>query len=179
MYPIRALLLAILMCALVVGFQWYWIQSQKLPHHSSESRLITPSLSPVMVVKVTSNKILLHDHEEWPLDSLKDQIEKYVDNNGSGECKYCKEIRDPKGSQHPKEAKVSIVVEHGVSYGRFTSVKNEVDAAYRNLRERFSRSYFQRSFDQLTGEQQYVVTRSYPKRIELHQVEPGWAAVSD
>jgi len=62
--------------------------------------------------------------------------------NGGGEnadgqkCNYCKGKKDPKSSDHPDKAIISLKNLRKTSYGFYISVQNELVAAYNVLRNR-------------------------------------------
>ncbi len=62
--------------------------------------------------------------------------------NGGGEnpdgekCNYCKGKKNPKSSDHPDKAIISLKNERQTSYGFYISVQNELVAAYNELRNR-------------------------------------------
>lgn len=178
-YQLRAILLAVLMCALLFGFQLLWLNAEKLPKDPDQSSYQTSQSSSLLLVEVTPNFIYVNGEEIETLEEVKSMVLTFVDNNGSGNCSYCEGESTSHGSAHPKEAKIQLVVRPGVHYGRFASVQNEVNAAYRTLREGYAKKYFRKPFDKLTGKEQLIVTRSYPKAVQFEHVEPEWVIASD
>ncbi|NVK05468.1 MAG: hypothetical protein HWD92_11620 [Flavobacteriia bacterium] len=178
-YQAKAILLALLMCALLVGFQLLWFQSEKLPSNPEKSTLKLYQTSSPLLIVVSANEVVINGKSIKNLADVKAAVITYVDNNGSGKCSYCDGEKTEEGARHPKEARVQIVISTGVHYGRFASIQNEVNAAYRTLRENYSVKFFNQSFDRLDGKQQLIVTRSYPKAVQFEHVEPEWVLTSD
>ena len=60
----------------------------------------------------------------------------FLDNNGDATCDYCKGKKDPKSSDNPDKAIISLKNERETSYAAYISVQNELVAAYNVLRNR-------------------------------------------
>ena len=58
------------------------------------------------------------------------------DDNGDNTCDYCKGKKDPKSSDNPDKAIISLKNERETSYAAYISVQNELVAAYNLLRNR-------------------------------------------
>jgi hypothetical protein len=59
-----------------------------------------------------------------------------LDNNGDETCDYCQGNKDPKSSDNPDKAIISLKNERETSYAAYISVQNELVAAYNVLRNR-------------------------------------------
>ena len=51
-------------------------------------------------------------------------------------CSYCNGAKDPKSSDNPDKAIISLKNERETSYAAYISVQNELVAAYNELRNR-------------------------------------------
>ena len=60
----------------------------------------------------------------------------FLDNNGDSSCNYCKGDKNPKSSDNPDKAIISLKNERETSYAAYISVQNELVAAYNVLRNR-------------------------------------------
>ena len=59
-----------------------------------------------------------------------------IDNNGDSSCNYCYGKKDPKSSDNPEKAIISLKNERETTYAAYISVQNELVAAYNILRNR-------------------------------------------
>ena len=78
---------------------------------------------------------------------LREAAIEFLDNggapNGSPEyCNYCKGARDPKSSDNPEKAVISVQNDRLTSYSMYITVQNELVAAYNFLRNRESQRLF-------------------------------------
>lgn len=121
------------------------------------------------IVINASNQILVED-EYMEIDGLRKAALEFLDNNGDKSCSYCEGAQDPKSSENPKKAVISLQNDRGTSYQAFLAVQNELTAAYNELRNRLSKRQFGRSFDNLNEEETKVVMEAYPMIIS--EAEP-------
>ena len=78
-------------------------------------------------VLVNSNDMLLVEDEMMDVTRLKAEVKKFVDNNGV----------DPKSSDSPKKAIVSLKTDRGTSYERYIEVRDILKQAYAELRAEY------------------------------------------
>ena len=70
------------------------------------------------------------------ITNLRDEAVKFLDNNGDSSCNYCYGKKDPKSSDNPEKAIISLKNERETTYAAYISVQNELVAAYNILRNR-------------------------------------------
>ena len=98
-----------------------------------------------------------NDAEDSGKDWLKyDPVEdKWVNNTIPGkkisyvECSYCQGKRDPKSSDNPDKAIISLTNQRETSYAMYISIQNEIMAAYNEVRNRRSLDLFGQSFQEM------------------------------
>ncbi len=88
-------------------------------------------------VQINSKDMLLVEEEPAELEDLKAKVKKFVMNNG----------RDPKSSESPAKAIVSLKTDRGTSYERYIALVDELKIAYNELRAEFLGISFQQYSD--------------------------------
>ena len=99
----------------------------------------------IFTVVVNKNNQLLVEEELTDLKDLRNLAVEFLDNGGgSGEeaCDYCQGNKDPRSSDNPDKAIISLKNDRETEYKVYIAVQNELVAAYNVLRNReFSRLY--------------------------------------
>ena len=99
----------------------------------------------IFTVVVNKNNQLLVEEELTDIKDLRNLAVDFLDNGGgSGEeaCDYCKGNRDPRSSDNPDKAIISLKNDRETEYKVYIAVQNELVAAYNVLRNReFARLY--------------------------------------
>jgi len=101
----------------------------------------------LFIVSVNKDDQLLVEDELMKVGDLREAAIQFLDNggapNGSPEyCNYCKGARDPKSSDNPEKAVISVQNDRLTSYSMYIAVQNELVAAYNFLRNRESQRLF-------------------------------------
>ena len=99
----------------------------------------------IFTVVVNKNNQLLVEEELTDLAELRSLAVEFLD-NGGGEgdeaCNYCQGTKNPKSSDNPEKAIISLKNDRETAYKVYISVQNELVAAYNELRDReFTRLY--------------------------------------
>ena len=99
----------------------------------------------IFTVVVNKNNQLLAEEELTDISDLRALAVEFLDNGGGeGEeaCDYCQGDRDPRSSDNPDKAIISLKNDRETSYKVYIAVQNELVAAYNELRDReFSRLF--------------------------------------
>ena len=93
----------------------------------------------IFTVVVNKNNQLLVEEELTDIKDLRNLAVDFLDNGGgSGEeaCDYCQGNRDPRSSDNPDKAIISLKNDRETSYKVYIAVQNELVAAYNDLRNR-------------------------------------------
>ena len=93
----------------------------------------------IFTVVVNKYNQLLVEEELTDIKNLRSLAVKFLDNGaGKGEaaCNYCQGEADPRSSDNPQKAIISLKNDRETSYKAYISVQNELVAAYNELRNR-------------------------------------------
>ncbi len=90
----------------------------------------------IFTVLVNKQDQLLVEDEPMEIKDLRKAAKEFLDNNGDGSCGFCQGPKDPKSSDNPDKAIISLKNDRETSYAAYISVQNELVAAYNELRNR-------------------------------------------
>ena len=130
---------------------------RKLPPPEDKNQPPPPVIKKKNVLEIVINgndKMLIEEEPADVKDVRKIAID-FITNNG----------KDPKSSDNPQKAVISIKHTRETSYKMYISVYNELIAAYNNIRDRYAKQKYGKPFDKLTEEEQKVVKDAYPQKI--------------
>lgn len=103
----------------------------------------------IFVVLVNANGDLLVEDEQMEFQNLRQAAIDFLDNGGgTGDeaCDYCQGPGDPKSSDNPIKAVISLQNDRKTQYGRYIAVQNELVAAYNELRDREANRLYNTDF---------------------------------
>jgi biopolymer transport protein ExbD len=106
----------------------------------------------IFIVLVNANGDLLVEDEIMDINNLRQSAIDFLDNGGgTGDeaCDYCQGARDPKSSDNPRKAVISLQNDRKTQYGRYIAVQNELVAAYNVLRDREANRLYQTDFTEM------------------------------
>ena len=99
----------------------------------------------IFTVVVNKDNRLLVEEELMDISDLRQSAIDFLDNGGGKgdeSCSYCQGKRNPKSSDNPVKAIISLKNDRQTSYKAYIAVQNELVAAYNDLRNReFNRIY--------------------------------------
>ena len=125
----------------------------------------------IFTVLVNSNDQLLVEDEYMDIKDLREATKRFLNNNGSGKCDYCRgALQSPTSSDSPDKAIVSLQNDRGTSYNMYIAVQNELAAAYNELRNELAQRRYGKDYEELTGEAQEEIQDAYPQKIS--EAEP-------
>jgi biopolymer transport protein ExbD len=113
--------------------------SRNLPPLEEDPPKVERNERNVFQVLISKDDELLVDNERMKLGNLKEAAIYFIDNGGGkGEkaCQYCQGKGDPKSSDNPVKAIISIEHDRQTEYGVYIAVQNELVAAFNQLRNR-------------------------------------------
>lgn len=110
-----------------------------MPEEDQEPIEVKANMRNVLFVWVNQNDDLLVKNELADIDELRSICKSFIDNNG----------RNPKYSDSPQDAIISLKNDIGTSYNMYIQVQNEVAAAYRELRDNYSMQMYGKTFQEL------------------------------
>ncbi len=113
----------------------------------------------VLEIVVNHKNGLMIRNEEVAIKDVKKIVMDFIDNGGGlstpkeGEeavpCDYCEGKKDPKSSDHPTKAIVSLQSARGTTYGMYITLQNQIEMAYNELRSRLSKKLYNMTYDEL------------------------------
>lgn len=106
----------------------------------------------IFIVLINANGELLVEDEEMELSELRQSAVEFLDNgggDGNEACSYCQGAADPKSSDNPVKAVISLQNDRATEYGKYIAVQNELVAAYNQLRNRESNRLYQIDFTEM------------------------------
>ena len=112
-------------------------------------------------VYVNKRDKLLVEDEEMDIEKLRDGAKEFLNNNG----------QNPKLSDSPDKAIVSLVNSRGTSYEMYISVQNELTAAYNELRDEEAIKKYSLNYTELSKDKQKEIRKMYPMKIS--EAPPG------
>lgn len=118
----------------------YGINRKLPPIEDSEEDVIIKQKNIFTVLLNNKDQMQVED-ELMQLKDLRAAAVAFLDNAGGenadgDKCNYCKGKKDPRSSDHPDKAIISLKNERQTSYGFYISVQNEIVAAYNELRNK-------------------------------------------
>ena len=120
----------------------------------------------IFTVVVNKNNQLLVEEELTDIKDLRNLAVDFLDNGGgSGEeaCDYCQGNRDPRSSDNPDKAIISLKNDRETEYKVYIAVQNELVAAYNVLRNReFARLYPNEALTYVEADLKYSDPRTSP-----------------
>ncbi len=130
---------------------------RKLPPPDTETKEKPPIIKKknVLEIVINGNDQMLIEEEPAKVKDVKKIAIDFITNNG----------KDPKSSDNPQKAVVSIKHSRETTYKMYISVYNELIAAYNDIRNRYARQKYGKPFDKLTEEEQKVIKDTYPQKI--------------
>ena len=133
----------------------------------------------IFTVVVNKNNQLLAEEELIEISELRAVAVEFLDNGGGeGEeaCNYCKGPGDPKSSDNPDKAIISLKNDRETSYKVYIAVQNELVAAYNELRDReFLRLFPNEAMNFVEANQKYSDPRT--SADEKERLKPKLAEV--
>src|SRR5690625_6980140 len=101
----------------------------------------------LLIVNVNKDDQLLVNEEPMALEDLRQAAIDFIDNGGAPQgtadyCDFCRGLRDPKSSDNPEKAVISVQNDRLTSYKMYIAVQNELVAAYNELRDRESQRLY-------------------------------------
>ena len=109
----------------------------------------------IFTVLINGKNQLLVEDELMNVKDLRKAAVEFLD-NGGGEgadgCTYCKGKKDPRSSDNPDKAIISLKNERETKYATYISVQNELVAAYNELRDRRATDLYGKTLKQMEAD---------------------------
>jgi biopolymer transport protein ExbD len=119
------------------------------PMEDSEEDVIIKEKNIFEVLINKHDQLLIEGDEIIELKNLRAKAIAFLDNGGDGSCKYCNGNKDPKSSDNPDKAIISLANDRETSYEAYISVQNELVAAYNVLRDKRAQALYGKPFTEM------------------------------
>ena len=126
--------------------------SRKLPPIEEIEEDVIIKQRNIFTVLLNGKDQILVEDELMELEDIRAAAIEFLDNgggNGEEACDYCKGKRDPKSSDNPDKAIISLKNERETSYAAYISVQNELVAAYTHLRNVRAEDLYGESYSEM------------------------------
>ncbi|MBT3560288.1 MAG: biopolymer transporter ExbD [Flavobacteriaceae bacterium] len=126
--------------------------SRKLPPIEESEEDVVIKQKNIFTVLLNGKDQLLVEDELIELEEIRAAAIEFLDNGGGkGEdgCDYCKGKKDPRSSDNPDKAIISLKNERETSYAAYISVQNELVAAYTHLRNVRAEELYGESYSEM------------------------------
>ena len=126
--------------------------SRKLPPIEESEEDVVIKQKNIFTVLLNGKDQILVEDELMELEEIRAAAIEFLDNGGGkGEdgCDYCKGKRDPRSSDNPDKAIISLKNERETSYAAYISVQNELVAAYTHLRNVRAEEFYGESYSEM------------------------------
>tara|TARA_R110002049_G_scaffold279949_2_gene459130 strand:+ start:24334 stop:24924 length:591 start_codon:yes stop_codon:yes gene_type:complete len=123
--------------------------NRKLPPMEESDEDVIIKEKNIFTVLINKHDQLLVEDEVMELKDLRAAAIEFLDNGGDGSCKYCNGKKDPKSSDNPDKAIISLANDRETTYEAYISVQNELVAAYNVLRDKRSQSLYNKPFTEM------------------------------
>ncbi len=126
--------------------------SRKLPPIEESEEDVVIKQKNIFTVLLNGKDQILVEDELMELEEIRAAAIEFLDNGGGkGEdgCDYCKGKRDPRSSDNPDKAIISLKNERETSYAAYISVQNELVAAYTHLRNVRAEELYGKSYSEM------------------------------
>ncbi len=110
--------------------------NRKLPPIEESDEDVIIKQKNIFTVLLNGKDQLLVEDELMEVKELRKAAIEFLDNGGDGSCDFCQGKKDPRSSDNPDKAIISLKNERETSYAAYISVQNELVAAYNTLRNR-------------------------------------------
>ena len=126
--------------------------NRKLPPMEENEEDVIIKQKNIFTVLINGRDQLLVEDEVMELKDLRKAAVEFLDNGGgTGDdaCDYCNGKRNPKSSDNPDKAIISLKNDRLTSYATYISVQNELVAAYNELRDKRAQVLYGTSFKEM------------------------------
>ncbi len=117
----------------------------------------------LLKILVNQQGMVLIEDEPTAITEVKQRVIEFVNNKG----------QDPKLSDSPQKAIVSIKTDRQTPYKVYINMLDEVKGAYRELRNRASMAEFGKKYEALNDQSRSKIQDMYPQKISIAEPDQG------
>ncbi|AXT20097.1 biopolymer transporter ExbD [Flavobacteriaceae bacterium AU392] len=125
----------------------------------------------VLRISLNASNQIFVQNEIISIETFKNKIKAFVDNNGDKSCNYCKGLNLNKSSDNPKKAVISFQVHPETFYNTFIKVQDELSKAYYELRKQYALNILGKHIDVLNSEDIKTLKKAYPFKVSEAEVK--------
>ena len=125
----------------------------------------------VLKISLNANDELFVQNEVISIETLKDKVKMFVDNNGDKSCDYCNGLSLSESSDNPVKAVISLYAHPETSYNAFIKIQDELSKAYYELREQYALTILEKPIDILKSEDINTLKKVYPFKISEAEIK--------
>lgn len=123
--------------------------NRKLPPMEESEEDVIIKQKNIFTVLLNGKDQLLVEDEIMELKDLRTAAIEFLDNGGDRSCDYCQGSKNPKSSDNPDKAIISLKNERETSYKIYIAVQNELVAAYNELRDKRAQALYGKAFKEM------------------------------
>lgn len=116
----------------------------------------------ILRISLNGKDELFVEDDTVSMKDLKQIAKDFLDNNGDTTCTYCNGSNNPKSSDNPKEAIISLENDTQTSYEMYIAVQDILTKAYYELREEYASHVLRKAVDDLTEADLKAIKNAYP-----------------
>lgn len=116
----------------------------------------------ILRIFINGNDELFVEDDVISIKELKSIAKAFLDNNGDQSCSYCNGLRDPKSSDNPLDAVISLQNDKQTSYEMYVGVQDILTKAYYELREAYAQKEFGKNASDLSESDLKEIKKAYP-----------------
>ena len=146
---------------------------RKIPPKDDRTDIIDVKKKNIFEVFINKNNEISVDNEVVEIKDLKQLALNFID-NGAGvdvnkqPCGWCMGKKDPKSSDHPRKALISIEADRQANYETYVSVLDNLNGAYTMLRNRLALDLYNTSYTELMNK---MSTETKDKEVFIEKIK--------
>ncbi len=125
----------------------------------------------ILRIAINANDELMVEDDIISIKDLKSLTKAFLDNNGDTTCDYCNGKSDPKSSDHPVKAVISLHNDQQTSYDIYIAIQDILTQAYYELREDYTKNSLGKTPRELTEEDLKLLKKAYPFIISEAEIK--------
>ncbi len=116
----------------------------------------------ILTLQLNAEGALLINEEKAVFSEATTRIINFVDNNGNGQCTYCKGKKVDSLSESPKKAVLYLNAHPNSEYQDYIKIQNAISNAYLTLRQEMALEVFGKKLENLSKDEMNTVIKNYP-----------------
>lgn len=119
----------------------------------------------LLQIQLNDKQQIMVNQELIAIEDLQNIVTNFIDNNGKAQCNYCNGKQLNTLSDHPQKAVISITQQAFTKYQLFINVQDQITKAINNLRNKYAKATFNKTYSLLSEAQQNEVKKAYPFKV--------------